>query len=103
MTSTSRLTLSALCAAVLVTLSLSAAMTPAHARGGGYYAHLQTHFLMKNGAHLSINTRQEALARQQQEQLATAGEDDKQAETPGWFIELISICDHLKDAEIPCE
>ncbi len=102
MTSTLRLALSALSAAVLVTLSLSAT-TPAHARGGGYYAHLQTHFLMKNGAHLSINTRQEALARQQQEQLATAGEDDKQAETPGWFIELISICDHLKDGEITCE
>ncbi len=101
MTSTSRLTLSALCAAVLVTLSLSAAMTPAHARGGGYYAHLQTHFLMKNGARLSINTREEALARQRG-QLASAGEEDKQAENPGWFIDLISICDHLKDTGVTC-
>ncbi len=61
MTSTSRLTLSALCAAVLVTLSLSAT-TPALARGGAWMAHLQTHFMMKTGARLNINTRQEALA-----------------------------------------
>ena len=102
MTSTLRLALSALCAAVLVALSLSAT-TPALARGGGYYAHLQTHFLMKNGARLSINTREEALARQQQEQLATAGEDDKQAENRGWVIDLISICDHLKDTGVTCQ
>lgn len=61
MTSTSKLTLSALCAAVLVTLSLSAT-TPAHARGGAWMVHQNTQFMMKNGARLSINTRQEALA-----------------------------------------
>ncbi len=102
MTSTSRLTLSALCAAVLATLSLSAT-TPALARGGAWMVHQNTQFMMKNGARLSINTREEALARQLQAQLASAGEDDKQAENPGWFIELISICDYLKDAEITCE
>ncbi len=99
---TPKITLVSLAAAGAVALSL-AAMTPAHARGGGYYAHLQTHFLMKNGAHLSINTREEALAGQQQEQLATAGEDDKQAENRGWVIDLISICDHLKDTGVTCQ
>ncbi len=57
----SRLTLSALCATVLVTLSLSAT-TPALARGGAWMVHQNTQFMMKNGARLSINTREEALA-----------------------------------------
>lgn len=102
MTSTTRLTLSALSAAILVALSLSAT-TPAFARGGGWMAHQTTKFMMKNGARYNMNTRTEALVKQQQEQLASAGEDDKQADSPGWFIELISICDHLNVTEITCE
>jgi hypothetical protein len=99
---TTRLTLSALCAAILFALSLSAT-TPALARGGGWMVHQTTKFMMKNGARFHMNTRKEALARQQQGQLASTGEGGEQAEDPGWFIELISICDHLKDTEITCE
>ena len=102
MMSTSRLTLSALCAALLVTLSLTAA-TPAQARGGAWMVHQTTKFMMKNGSRYAMNTRAEALARQKQEQLAAADEDGERAEDPGWFIELISICDHLKDTGITCE
>ena len=49
--------------------------------------HQTTKFMMNNGARLSIKTREEALARQR-EQLASAVEEDKQSENPGWFIEL---------------
>lgn len=96
---TSRLTISALCTAVLVTLSLSTA-TPAVARDGGWMVHQSTIFMMNNGARLNMNTLKEARARQQ---LATAEADDRQRENPGWFIELISICDHLKDSGVTCE
>ena len=61
MTSTLRLTLSALSAAVLVTLSLSAT-TPALARGGGWMVHQSTKFVMNNGARFNMNTREEAWA-----------------------------------------
>ncbi len=99
---TSKITLVSLVAAGAVALSL-AAMTPADARGGGGRTKLTTKFLMENGAQFNMNTRAEALARQQQGQLASAGDEDKQAENRGWVIDLISICDHLKDTEITCE
>ncbi len=98
---TSKITLVSLAAAGAVALSL-AAMTPAHARGGGGLTKNTTKFLMENGARFNMNTRAEALARQRG-QLASASEENTQAENPGWLIELISICDHLEDAEITCE
>jgi len=58
---TPRLTLSALCATILVALSLSAT-TPALARGGGWMVHQTTKFMMKNGARFNMNTREEAWA-----------------------------------------
>ena len=102
MLGTSKIALVSLAAAGAVALSL-AAMTPAHARGGGGLTKNTTKFLMENGAQFNMNTRAEALARQQRGQLASAGDENTQAENPGWFIELISICDHLEDAEITCE
>jgi len=82
-----------------VTLSLSAT-TPALARDGGGMIHQSTKFMMNNGARLNMNTFTEASAKQQ---LATADAGETQAESPGWFIELISICDHLKESGVSCE
>jgi hypothetical protein len=59
MISTSRLTLSALGAAIPVAPSLSAT-TPALARSGGWLFHESTEFMMKNGAHYCINTQHKA-------------------------------------------
>lgn len=99
MSQTSRASISALCAAVLVMLSLSAAV-PAFARDGGWMIHQSTKFMMNNGSRFNMNTLKEARAKQQ---LATAEPDDRQVEDPGWLIELISICDHLKDSGVTCE
>lgn len=63
MTPTLRPALSALGAAILVALSLSAA-TPVHARDGSWLVHQSTRFVMNNGARFHINTREEALAGQ---------------------------------------
>ncbi len=98
---TSKITLVSLVAAGAVALSL-AAMTPADARGGGGRTKLTTKFLMENGAQFNMNTREEALARQRG-QLASAGDEDKQAENRGWVIDLISICDHLRDTGVTCQ
>ena len=109
---TSKLILSTLCAAVLVTLSLSAT-TPALARGGGWMVHQTTKFMMKNGSRFNMNTLEEAWAGKHRpiwneagktkHQLASVDQEDGRVANPGWFIELISICDHLKDFEITCE
>ena len=109
---TSKLSVSALCVTVLVTLSLSAT-TPAHAISGGWMSHQTTKFMMKNGSRFNMNTREEAWAGKHKpiwneaartkHQLASVDQEDGQAENPGWFIELISICDHLKNVEITCE
>ena len=99
MSRTSRGSISALCAAVLVMLSLSAA-APAFARDGGWMVHPTTKFMMNNGSRFNMNSLKEAKAKQQ---LATAEADDGQAEIPGWFIELVSICDHLKESGVTCE
>ena len=98
---TLKLTVLSLAAAGAVVLSL-AAMTPADARDGGGRTHLTTKFVMANGARFNMNTLAEARARQQT-QAASAGEERKQAEDRGWLIDLISICDHLKDTGVSCE